>query len=64
MLGGSGESAEAVAGVTVVTDATTGAGFRVRLADGRVEHDFTGAAIVDALSKQLRPRLAALMKTR
>lgn len=57
-------AAEAVAGVTVVTDATTGAGFRVRLADGRVEHDFTGAAIVDALSKQLRPRLAALMKTR
>ena len=57
-------AAEAVAGVTVVSDATTGAGFRVRLADGRVEHDFTGAAIVDALSKQLRPRLAALMKTR
>jgi len=56
-------AAEAVSGVTVVTDEAAGSGFRIRLANGRVEHTFTGAAIADALSKQLRPRLAALMKT-
>lgn len=55
-------AAEAASGVTVVTDDTTGAGFRLRLANGRVEHAFTGAAVADALAKQLRPRLAALMK--
>jgi len=55
-------AAEAASGVTVVTDDTTGAGFRLRLAGGRVEHAFTGAAVADALAKQLRPRLAALIK--
>ncbi len=55
-------AAEAANGVTVVTDDTTGAGFRVRLANGRVEHAFTGAAVAEALAKNLRPRLAALMK--
>lgn len=55
-------AAEAASGVTVVTDDTTGAGFRLRLAGGRVEHAFTGAAVADALAKQLRPRLAAMMK--
>lgn len=55
-------AAEAAAGVTVVTDDTLGSGFRVRLANGRIEHTFTGAAVADSLSKQLRPRLAALMK--
>jgi len=49
-------------GVTVVTDEATGSGFRVRLADGRVEHDFTGPALAEALAKGLRPRLAALIK--
>jgi V/A-type H+-transporting ATPase subunit E len=49
-------------GVTVVTDENTGAGFRIKLANGRVEHDFTGAAIADVLAKGLRPRLAALLK--
>ena len=55
-------AAEAVAGVTVVTDEAAGSGFRIRLAGGRIEHTFTGAAVADALAKQLRPRLAALMK--
>lgn len=55
-------AAEAVDGVTVVTDDATGAGFRVRLAHGRIEHAFTGAAVSEALARQLRPRLAALMK--
>ena len=55
-------AAKAQAGVTIVTDENTGAGFSVRLAGGRIEHAFTGAAVADALSKQLRPRLAALLK--
>ncbi len=55
-------AAEAASGVSVVTDETTGAGFRVRLDHGRVEHTFTGQAVTDALSRQLRPRLAALLK--
>ncbi|HRR33830.1 MAG TPA: hypothetical protein P5026_07025 [Kiritimatiellia bacterium] len=55
-------AAEAAQGVTVVTDETAGTGFRLRLANGRVEHTFTGAAVAEALAKQLRPRLAALMK--
>lgn len=55
-------ASEAENGVTIVTDENTGAGFSVRLANGRIEHAFTGAAVADALSKQLRPRLAALLK--
>ncbi len=55
-------AAQAADGVTVVTDEATGTGFRVRLANGRVEHDFTGPALAGALAKGLRPRLAALMK--
>ena len=53
----------AVEGVTVVTDKTTGAGFSIKLAEGRIEHDFTGAAVTAALSRQLRPGLAALLKS-
>lgn len=56
-------SGMAAEGVSVVTDETTGAGFRVNLADGRIEHDFTGTAVADALAKQLRPGLAALLKS-
>lgn len=55
-------AAEAEKGVTVVTDETVNAGFRIRLAGGRVEQDFTGAAVAEALSQHLRPRLAALLK--
>ena len=55
-------AAEALNGVTVVTDDTTGTGFRVRLANGRVEHTFTGAAVADALALRLRPQLASLLK--
>lgn len=55
-------AAGAEEGVTVITDDATGAGFLVRLANGRIEHTFTGAAVADALAKQLRPRLAALLK--
>lgn len=48
--------------ITLVTDANTGAGFRIRLEGGRVEHDFTGKAVAEALAQQLRPDLAALLK--
>ena len=50
-------------GIEIVTDKTVGTGFRVKLADGRIEHDFTGTAVVDALAKQLRPALAALLNS-
>ena len=52
----------AASGVTVVTDDTTSSGFRISIDKGRVEHAFTGAAVADTLAKNLRPRLAALMK--
>ncbi len=56
-------AAEAANGVRITTDDAIGAGFSVRLSNGRVEHSFTGAAVAEALARQLRPRLAALMKT-
>ena len=55
-------AAQAQGGVKVVSDETTGAGFTVRLDNGRVEHDFTDAAIADALAQRLRADLAALLK--
>lgn len=54
---------QATAGLNIVTDETAGTGFRVRLANGRIEHDFSGPALAEALAKGLRPRLAALMKS-
>ena len=56
-------ASEAANGVTVVRDDHTGAGFKIRLANGRIEHDFSGAAVADALAKNLRPKLAALLKS-
>ena len=53
---------QAQSGVKVVADETTGTGFTVRLDNGRVEHDFTDAAISDALAQRLRADLAALLK--
>ncbi len=48
--------------VTVVMDDATQSGFSVRLDNGRVEHDFTGPAVAEALAARLRPALAALVK--
>jgi vacuolar-type H+-ATPase subunit E/Vma4 len=48
--------------ITLVTDAQMGTGFRVKLAGGRVEHDFTGASVTEALAALLRPQLAELLK--
>lgn len=56
-------AAAAQSGVEVTIDEHTGAGFRILLADGRIDHTFTGSAVAEALARQLRPRLAALMKT-
>ncbi len=55
-------AADAAKGVTVVLDENVGAGFSVRLDGGRVEHDFSEAAIVAALAKRLRPDLAKLVQ--
>lgn len=54
-------AAEARTGIRVVLDETVGAGFSLRLDGGRVEHDFSEAAITAALVKRLRPDLAALL---
>lgn len=56
-------AAEALNGVTVISDDHTGAGFKIRLANGRIEHDFSGAAVADALAKSLRPKLASLLRS-
>ena len=55
-------AAAAAKGVQVVLDETTGAGFSLRLDGGRVEHDFSEAALAAALAKRLRPDLARLVR--
>jgi len=55
-------AAQAQNGVKVVADEMTGTGFTVKLDNGRVEHDFTDAAISEALAQRLRSDLAALLK--
>ena len=52
----------AQANIKVVLDEATQAGFTVKLDGGRVEHDFTGAVVTDALASRLRPDLAKLLK--
>ena len=54
-------AAAAVSGLNVVTDENVGTGFSIRLDNGRVEHDFSEAAITAALVKRLRPDLAKLI---
>ena len=48
-------------GVKVVLDPSVGSGFSIRLDGGRVEYDFSEAAISAAIAKRLRPALAALL---
>ena len=55
-------AAQAQDGVKVVADEMTGAGFTVKLDNGRVEHDFTDATISEALAQCLRADLANLLK--
>jgi len=53
---------QAVSGVTLILDRNTDTGFRIRLDNGRVEHDFTAASVTEALAKYLSPQLTALLK--
>lgn len=48
--------------LTIITDHRMGTGFKVYRNAGRIEHDFSGVAVTDALGKLLRPQLAALLK--
>ena len=54
-------AADAAKGVKVVLDPSVGSGFSIRLDGGRVEYDFSEAAISAAIAKRLRPALAALL---
>ncbi len=53
----------AAGGIRVSPDSDTSAGFRVSLADGRIEHDFSAPAIQAAMARLLRPALADLLTT-
>lgn len=46
----------------VVTDENSGAGFKVTIEGGRIEHSFTVETISAFLASRLRPDLAALLK--
>lgn len=48
--------------VTVVTDATTGAGFSVKTEGGRVESSFSAEDIAGEIARRLRPDLAKMLK--
>ena len=47
-------------GLKIAPDSDVTAGIRVVLDGGRVEHDFTDAAVMEALSRVVRPSLAKL----
>lgn len=51
----------AAKGLEIRPDRDVRAGFRVSLAEGRIEHDFTAEAIQDAMARLLRPALAELL---
>lgn len=53
---------QAATGVTLTLDTNADAGFRIRLENGRVEHDFSAAAISETIAKHLRPKLAELLQ--
>lgn len=54
--------AEAAKGLNVRSGDGLTAGFRVTLAGGRVEYDFSDAAIAEEMARLLRPELAKLMR--
>ena len=53
-------AAELAGGLKIAPDSDVAAGVRVLVKDGRVEHDFTDAAVVEALARVVRPELAKL----
>ena len=53
-------AAELAKGLRIAPDSDVAAGVRVLVKDGRVEHDFTDEAVVEALSRAVRPELARI----
>ncbi len=49
-------------GVTIQGESSLVSGFRVSLADDKIEHDFSGAAITNALCELLRPHIAQIVR--
>ncbi len=49
-------------GARIVADDALASGFRLSAGDTRIQHDFSGEAIAEALAKLLRPRLAAIVR--
>jgi V/A-type H+-transporting ATPase subunit E len=50
------------AGIELKSDDSIVSGFKVSVADEKVEHDFTSESIADALSQLLRPALGKIVK--
>lgn len=48
-------------GLSIAPNKDVKAGIRVMIADGRIEHDFTNEAIMDAMSKMMSPTLAKMV---
>ena len=55
-------SKELSSGVEIRGDGSVVSGFRVSMEDNRIEHDFTGEAIADALCQLVRPHLGEIVK--
>ena len=53
-------AAGAADGIRIAPDSDVSAGVRVLVRDGRVEHDFTDEAVMQALSRMIRPSLAKI----
>jgi len=49
-------------GIDIKGDDSVVSGFRVAMDAGRVQHDLTGPAIAEAMSRLLRPRIGAIVK--
>jgi V/A-type H+-transporting ATPase subunit E len=50
-------------GLEVKSDSTVISGFKVSLVNDKIQHDFSGEAITDALCQLLRPHLAEIMRS-
>ncbi len=55
-------SEEAKSGITIIPEGTISKGFKVVLKDKNIEHDLTDTAITEALSRVLRPHIAAILE--
>ncbi len=50
-------------GLEIKSDSTVISGFKVSIVNDKVQHDFSGEAITDALCQLLRPHLAEIMRS-